>query len=109
MTAEVRHKDQHGVTHYYCGHHAPQPAAHDVGMQGHGEQHGQHAVPTGAGGHGGTDQHANHQGHDKHAGHSVNMFRDKFWVSLALTIPVIAYSSMIQQWLGFTAPTFPWQ
>jgi len=26
-------------------------------------------------------------GHDRHAGHSVNMFRDKFWLSLALTIP----------------------
>jgi Cu2+-exporting ATPase len=23
--------------------------------------------------------------HDKHAGHSVAMFRDKFWLSLALT------------------------
>ena len=27
-----------------------------------------------------------HAGHDKHAGHSVSMFRDKFWLSLALTI-----------------------
>ena len=27
-----------------------------------------------------------HAGHDKHAGHSVAMFRDKFWISLLLTI-----------------------
>jgi len=45
--------------------------------------------------------------HDKHAGHSVNMFRDKFWLSLLLTIPVLAYSEMIQHWLNFTPPTFP--
>ena len=27
--------------------------------------------------------------HDKHAGHSVAMFRDRFWLSLLLTIPVV--------------------
>ena len=46
-------------------------------------------------------------GHDKHAGHSVAMFRDRFWLSLALTIPVVLYSEMVQEWLGYTAPTFP--
>jgi Cu2+-exporting ATPase len=45
--------------------------------------------------------------HDKHAGHSVEMFRDKFWVSLLLTIPVLIYSEMIQHWLHFTPPSFP--
>lgn len=49
----------------------------------------------------------NHQEHDKHAGHSVIMFKDKFWLSLLLTIPVLAYSEMIQHWLRFTPPTFP--
>ncbi len=48
-----------------------------------------------------------HQEHDKHAGHSVAMFRDKFWLSLLLTIPVMAYSGMIQRWLNFTPPAFP--
>ena len=48
-----------------------------------------------------------HQEHDKHAGHSVAMFKDKFWLSLILTIPVLAYSEMIQQWLNFTPPSFP--
>lgn len=52
-------------------------------------------------------QHNEHQEHDKHAGHSVAMFKDKFWLSLALTIPVLAYSEMIQNWLNFTPPTFP--
>jgi Cu2+-exporting ATPase len=45
--------------------------------------------------------------HDRHAGHSVAMFRDKFWLSLALTIPVIFWSTDVQHWLGYTAPSFP--
>jgi len=53
------------------------------------------------------DEHGEHQEHDKHAGHSVAMFRDKFWLSLLLTIPVLLYSEMIQHWLGFTPPDFP--
>ncbi len=42
-----------------------------------------------------VDQHAGHKifdalaSHDRHAGHSVAMFRDKFWLSFALTIPVV--------------------
>lgn len=45
--------------------------------------------------------------HDKHAGHSVAMFKDRFWLSLLLTLPVLAYSEMIQHWLNFTPPGFP--
>jgi Cu2+-exporting ATPase len=48
-----------------------------------------------------------HSGHDRHAGHSVAMFRDKFWLSLALTLPVVFWSSEVQHWLGYRAPTFP--
>jgi P-type Cu2+ transporter len=45
--------------------------------------------------------------HNHHAGHSVAMFRDKFWLSFALTIPVVFWSTDVQHWLGYTAPTFP--
>ncbi len=55
-------------------------------------------------GHGGTGP---TMGHDRHEGHSVAMFRDKFWLSLALTIPVVIFSSDPQHWLGYTVPTFP--
>ena len=48
-----------------------------------------------------------HSGHDQHAGHSVAMFRDKFWLCLALTIPAVFWSSEVQHWLGYRAPTFP--
>jgi Cu2+-exporting ATPase len=46
-------------------------------------------------------------GHDRHEGHSVAMFRDKFWLSLALTIPVVVLSADIQEWFGYTIPVFP--
>ncbi len=52
------------------------------------------------------EEHNGHTEHDKHAGHSVNMFRDKFWLSLLLTLPVLVYSEMIQHWLGFMPPSF---
>ncbi len=35
------------------------------------------------------------------------MFRDRFWLTLALTIPTLIWSDMIQRWFGFTAPVFP--
>src|ERR1700694_4364156 len=67
--------------------------------------HAHHANPS--------DPHAAHKmtddqgGHDRHAGHSVAMFRDKFWLSFALTIPVVMWSSDAHHALGCTAPSFP--
>lgn len=54
----------------------------------------------------------NHHDHkeedyDKHAGHSVAMFRQKFWVCLVLTIPVLLYSENVARWLHITPPSFP--
>ncbi len=43
-----------------------------------------------------------HTDHDKHAGHSPNMFKQKFWWSLALTIPVLVFSNSIQHWLHYS-------
>src|SRR5271154_6875725 len=60
-----------------------------------------------------SDPHAGHKmadmqgGHDRHAGHSGAMFRDKFWLSFALTIPVVIWSSDVQRWFGYKAPSFP--
>ena len=60
-----------------------------------------------------SDPHAGHKmpdihgSHDRHAGHSVAMFRDKFWWSFGLTIPVVIWSRDVQHWLGYTAPSFP--
>jgi Cu2+-exporting ATPase len=80
------------------------PTSHDshvgmahppVGAPGPDDNHAGHAV------------HQEHEGHDQHAGHSVEMFRDKFWWSIALTVPTLVWSPMVQQWLGFRAPAFP--
>jgi Cu2+-exporting ATPase len=35
------------------------------------------------------------------------MFRDKFWLSFALTIPVVIWSTDVQHWFGYRAPSFP--
>ncbi|MBA2254617.1 MAG: hypothetical protein H0W07_05855, partial [Chloroflexi bacterium] len=77
-------------------HDAGQMTGHDAGqMTGHAAGHrAGHAAGHGA-------------GHDRHAGHSVAMFRDKFWISLALTIPVLIWSHDVQMWLGYQAPQFP--
>src|SRR2546421_11852001 len=59
-----------------------------------------------------ADLHAGHKmseasgSHDRHAGHSVAMFRDKFWLSFALTIPVVFWSTDVQHWFGYRAPSF---
>ena len=64
--------------HHHAGSaHSSQPAEHAV-----------HATPS------------RHAGYDKHAGHSVEMFRDKFWISLALTVPTIVWGHMLARIMG---------
>ncbi len=48
---------------------------------------------------------SDHAHHTDHTGHEV-MFRNRFWVSLVLTIPVLLFSPMIQDWFGFDMPDF---
>ncbi len=52
------------------------------------------------------EDHSGHGGHDEHAGHSPKMFREKFWLSLILTLPVVFWSVHIQILLGYQAPEF---
>lgn len=53
------------------------------------------------------DQKNDHAEHDKHEGHSPAMFKTKFWISFALTIPVLLYSPTVMGWLNFSMPEFP--
>ncbi|WP_247828538.1 copper-translocating P-type ATPase [Arthrobacter antioxidans] len=50
-----------------------------------------------------------HQVHSQgeHAGHSTAMFRQRFWISLALAVPVLAFSPMFTMLLGSMPPDFP--
>lgn len=35
------------------------------------------------------------------------MFRDRFWVCLALTVPILYFAPLTQEWLGYRAVQFP--
>ncbi len=53
-------------------------------------------------GHGGHGGHAGqHGGHDKHGGHDPEAFRRTFWLSLALTVPIVVTSHMVMDWFGY--------
>ncbi|MGQ9629072.1 MAG: heavy metal translocating P-type ATPase [bacterium] len=65
----------------------------DTVREGHrGMEHGEHAVEM---------AHEEHKGHERadHHAHMVADFRKRFWVSLVLTIPILALSPMIQEFL----------
>ena len=88
--------------------------AHDhehISEPGHGG-HNRHSTGGPAperSGHAGHDEHSGAQpsAHDRHEGHSVAMFRDRFWLSLALTVPAVVFSPMVQHLLGYMVPEFP--
>ncbi|MDF1524423.1 MAG: heavy metal translocating P-type ATPase, partial [Trueperaceae bacterium] len=88
---------QHG--HEHEGGHEHHRAAEDAAPgRGHAD-HGGHAAPH--------EGQVDHEGHDAHAGHSVEAFRSRFWLALALTVPVVAWSPHVEMLLGYRAPTFP--
>jgi len=51
----------------------------------------------------GAGVHEDHA-HDRHAGHSAAMFRRKFWISLALTIPILIWGHMLAELIGYSPP-----
>ena len=97
MADHPRHRDHTSDAisiapdHAHHGHDAQLEERHEAG----------HGAMTGPGA---QSAHAAH-GVD-HTGHEL-MFRNRFWVCLVLTIPVLLYSHMLQMWFGFTMPTFP--
>nr|WP_245528110.1 heavy metal translocating P-type ATPase [Cellulomonas gilvus] len=96
--------DEHSghTKHHHAGHAGTVAAAgshgggHDGGTHG-GDHHG-------GAGHGAEQAHAQH-GNAGH-GHHVAQFRDRFWVSLVLAGPVVVFSHMFAELLGYTPPTF---
>ncbi|TDD60531.1 copper-translocating P-type ATPase [Kribbella antibiotica] len=56
------------------------------------------------------DEHAghsmDHSGHGGHGDHAAQ-FKDRFWVSLGLSVPVVFFSEMFADLLGYTRPDFP--
>ncbi|HEX8691236.1 MAG TPA: heavy metal translocating P-type ATPase [Longimicrobium sp.] len=82
------------------GGHLPGPRMEHAGHAGH-------RLETAHDAHGGHGAHAGHGGHDKHAGHSVEMFRDRFWITLLLTIPTVVWGHMLMRLTGWMPPRFP--
>ena len=66
--------------------------AHTHHDHGHTHDSGGSAVHAG---------HHDHAGHDKHAGHDPEAFRRRFWLSLALTIPLVVTSEMVMEWFNY--------
>jgi Cu2+-exporting ATPase len=62
--------------------------------------HEGHKMDVSAAEHTGHDAHVNHTGHEQ-------MFRQRFWISLLLSIPVLLYSQGLQSLLAFSMPVFP--
>ncbi|MCU1436633.1 MAG: copper-translocating P-type ATPase [Pseudarthrobacter sp.] len=62
--------------------------------------------PSHAHGAGGADDHMVHT-HGQHAGHSTAMFKNRFWLTLVLSVPVVYFSPMFGHLLGYMTPDFP--
>lgn len=73
-------------------------AAHD--------HHEATAQPMAHAGHDQPTSHDQHAGHDKHEGHDLGMFQRRFWISLILSLPILYFSEMFQEWFNYAAPSF---
>ncbi|WP_423825131.1 heavy metal translocating P-type ATPase [Salinibacter ruber] len=64
--------------------------------------HSEHQDPSAKEEHAGHDHdgHEDHEGHQDHHAHMVEEFKRRFWVSLLLTVPILALSPLIQSVLG---------
>ncbi|WP_142057090.1 heavy metal translocating P-type ATPase [Pseudarthrobacter sp. B4EP4b] len=83
---------------------ASAPAA--AAAPGHGPEHG-HEHDHEAQQHAGHDDDHMVHTHGQHAGHSTAMFKNRFWLTLALSLPVVYFSPMVGHILGYMAPMFP--
>ena len=52
-------------------------------------------------------EHPDHTAHPDHSAHDPAIFRRKFWLSFALTIPTLVFSVGLQDILGLSGPRFP--
>lgn len=97
--------DHHGdhpapeTDHTYHPDHASHEHHADADTHGHAKPH-DHP-------HSALDEDHHVHGHGEHAGHSTAMFRERFWWSLILSIPVVIFSPMVAHLLGYHLPAFP--
>ncbi|HYE96704.1 MAG TPA: heavy metal translocating P-type ATPase, partial [Rubricoccaceae bacterium] len=96
------HPHDHSVHDDRAAHrdHADHPGGGSAGAGSPGE-------PAEGLAHRGHAAHGDHGGHDKHAGHSPEMFRRKFWLSLALTVGTLAFDAHFLALFGLRPPALP--
>ena len=82
-----------------CKHGKGDPSRDSAGQHEGHEIHEDHGTMK-HGDHKESKAHEGHMGSDHHSS-MVADFRQRFWISLAATIPVLALSPMIQAFLGF--------
>lgn len=82
-------------------------------------EHSTHGAPAhGAAVATSPDPHSHYEGHStlddrvvhshgQHAGHSTAMFKNRFWLTLALSVPVVFFSPMFGHLLGYMPPELP--
>ena len=93
-------QDHHDMQHQGGPHDHHQPPSGTLTQPpSHGAGHGQHGGRS-------DDDHTVHT-HGQHAGHSTAMFKDRFWLTLALAVPVVYFSPMMGDLLGYMPPEFP--
>lgn len=79
--------------------HSKKDKTSNIARQGSGGQASHHVGSE-------LSQHSQKIAHVNHSGHE-EIFRRRFWVCLVLSVPVLLYSPMLQEWLGFSMPSFP--
>jgi Cu2+-exporting ATPase len=95
---ERAHHQDHGGPH--TGH-TTRPSSVDQVHDHRGDAHGAPGLAVEHGSHAASGVHGTH------AGHSVAMFRDKFWISLALTVPTLLWGHMLPRALNYSPPAVP--
>ncbi len=99
MDHEHESPEQPGATHGHQARHDSHTGNHQPD-QAAAASHAGHGAPVGHS----TASHGVHQA--GHTGHEL-IFRNRFWICLALSVPVLLYSAMLQEWFNFTMPVFP--
>lgn len=97
---ELKHEHAHS-DHGYMDH----AEEHDYSSHDHEEDHGAMMAASASEAQAHAGEHEGHGSHADHSGHEI-MFRDRFWVSLLLSIPALLFSETIQNWLAFSMPEF---
>ncbi|WP_414565135.1 MULTISPECIES: heavy metal translocating P-type ATPase [unclassified Anabaena] len=69
-------------------------------MTNHNRRTPTHPIPE-------HNEHGGHAEHGKHAGHSPEIFKRRFFICLVLTLPILYFSTQLQDWLNYEAINFP--